>query len=88
MAAVESALASTQLVPATDTNLAEFEKRRAEYEAKANQQLTGAEARRAQLEGASITLKANASPEGKLFGECADGPGIYSRSRPLLARVG
>jgi large subunit ribosomal protein L9 len=54
--------------PATATNLAEFEKRRAEYEAKANQQLSGAEARRAQLENASITLKANASPEGKLFG--------------------
>ena len=55
-------------VPATTTNLAEFEKRRAEYESKANQQLSGAEARRTQLEGASITLKANASPEGKLFG--------------------
>ena len=54
--------------PATDTNLAEFEKRRAEYEAKANHQLAGAEGRRAQLENASITLKANASPEGKLFG--------------------
>jgi large subunit ribosomal protein L9 len=54
--------------PATATNLAEFEKRRAEYEAKANQQLSGAEARHAQLEGASVTLKANASPEGKLFG--------------------
>jgi len=55
-------------VAATTANLAEFEKRRAEYEAKANQQLTGAEARKAQLEGASVTLKANASPEGKLFG--------------------
>ena len=54
--------------PATEKNLAEFEKRRAEYEAKANQQLSGAQARQAQLEGASITLKANASPEGKLFG--------------------
>jgi large subunit ribosomal protein L9 len=54
--------------PATEANLAEFEKRRAEYEAKANQQLSGAEARKAQLEGATITLKANASPEGKLFG--------------------
>ena len=54
--------------PATAANLAEFEKRRAEYEAKANQQLSGAEARHAQLEGASVTLKANASPEGKLFG--------------------
>ena len=55
-------------VAATEANLAEFEKRRAEYEAKANQQLSGAEARKAQLENASITLKANASPEGKLFG--------------------
>ena len=55
-------------VAATETNLAEFEKRRADYEAKANQQLAGAEARKAQLEGASITIKANASPEGKLFG--------------------
>ena len=53
---------------ATEANLAEFEKRRAEYEAKANQQLAGADARKAQFEGASITIKANASPEGKLFG--------------------
>ncbi|MDR2011685.1 MAG: 50S ribosomal protein L9 [Rhodanobacter sp.] len=53
---------------ATATNLAEFEKRRAEYEAKANQLLSGAEARRAQFENASVTVKANASPEGKLFG--------------------
>ena len=55
-------------VSATATNLAEFEKRRAEYESKANQQLSAADARKAQLEGASITIKANASPEGKLFG--------------------
>ena len=55
-------------VPATATNVAEFEKRRAEYEAKANQVLSGAETRKAALEGASVTIKANASPEGKLFG--------------------
>ena len=55
-------------VSATAANLAEFEKRRAEYEAKANQQLSAADARREQLEGKSITIKANASPEGKLFG--------------------
>jgi large subunit ribosomal protein L9 len=53
---------------ATTQNIAEFEQRRAEYEAKANQQLAGAEARQAQLENASVTVKANASPEGKLFG--------------------
>ena len=55
-------------LPANEANVAEFEKRRAEYEAKANQLLSGAEARKAQFEGASVTIKANASPEGKLFG--------------------
>ena len=55
-------------LPATTANVAEFEKRRADYEAKANQILSGAETRKASLEGASITVKANASPEGKLFG--------------------
>ena len=55
--------------PATEANLAEFEKRRAEYEAKANQQLAGAEARKAQFDAADpVTIKANASTEGKLFG--------------------
>ncbi|MDR3386425.1 MAG: 50S ribosomal protein L9 [Rudaea sp.] len=55
-------------VPATATSIAEFEKRRAEYEAKANQVMSGAENRRVGLEGASVTIKANASTEGKLFG--------------------
>ena len=55
-------------VAATEKNLAEFEKRRAEYEAKANQIMSGAETRKAALEGAAVTVKANASPEGKLFG--------------------
>ncbi len=53
---------------ATEANLAEFEQRRAEYETRANQQLVGAEARRAQFEDGSVTIRANASPEGKLFG--------------------
>jgi large subunit ribosomal protein L9 len=55
-------------VAATTTNVAEFEARRAEFESKANQVHSGAEARKAVLEGASVTVKANASPEGKLFG--------------------
>ena len=55
-------------VPATETNVAEFQKRRAEYEAKANHVLGAAEARKTALEGAVVTIKANASPEGKLFG--------------------
>ena len=53
---------------ATEASLAEFEKRRAEYEAKANQVLSGAETRKAALENVSVTIKANASTEGKLFG--------------------
>lgn len=53
---------------ATPANIAEFEQRRAEYEARANQLLSGAEARQAQFADAQVTIKANASPEGKLFG--------------------
>ena len=55
-------------VPATAANVAEFEAKRAEYEAKAKAQLDGASARLAQLEGASVTVTANASTEGKLYG--------------------
>ncbi|HLU14148.1 MAG TPA: 50S ribosomal protein L9 [Arenimonas sp.] len=55
-------------VPATAENVAAFEARRAEYEAKANALLAEAEARKAKLENASVTIKALASTEGKLFG--------------------
>ncbi len=55
-------------VPATATNLAEFEARRAEYEAKAKAALDGAEGRKAALEGVAVTIAANASTEGKLYG--------------------
>ncbi len=49
-------------------NLEAFEQRRAEYEAKANSRLADAEARKATLVDASITITAHASPEGKLYG--------------------
>ena len=55
-------------VPATAANLAEFEAKRAEYEAKAKAALEGAEGRKAKLEGAVVTVYANASTEGKLYG--------------------
>ena len=55
-------------VPATAANLAQFEARRAEYEAKASDALAAAEARKAKLEGAVVTIHANASTEGKLYG--------------------
>ena len=55
-------------VPATEANLAEFEARRAEYEAKAKASLEGAEGRKVDLEGVEVTVTANASTEGKLYG--------------------
>jgi len=55
-------------VPATPTNIAEFEQRRADYEARARELLGGAEARKAKIEGQSVTIPANASTEGKLYG--------------------
>ncbi|MCL1633730.1 50S ribosomal protein L9 [Luteimonas sp. SX5] len=55
-------------VPATPANIAQFEAKRAEYEAKAKAIHDEAEGRRAKLEGASVTLHANASTEGKLYG--------------------
>ena len=55
-------------VPATAANLAEFETRRAEYEAKAQAIADKAQARLAKLQDASVTIYANASAEGKLYG--------------------
>ena len=55
-------------VPATAANLAEFEAKRAEYEAKAQATLDAASARQAKLADASVTVAANASTEGKLYG--------------------
>lgn len=55
-------------VPATADNIAAFEAKRAEYEAKAAAILAAATERKQSLEGASVTISANASAEGKLFG--------------------
>lgn len=55
-------------VPATPENIADFETRRGELEKAALQRLSTAEERRAALEGFEITLVANASDEGKLYG--------------------
>ncbi|MEO6800675.1 MAG: 50S ribosomal protein L9 [Rhodanobacter sp.] len=53
---------------ANPANLAAFEQRRAEYEAKADTVLANAEARKAKLADASVEISAHASAEGKLFG--------------------
>lgn len=53
---------------ATPENVAKFEARRTDLEAKAQAELELAQARAAKLEGQRLTLTANAGPEGKLFG--------------------
>lgn len=55
-------------LPATASNLADFEARRAELEAKAAGKKVEAEARAAKLTDISVTIVANAGDEGKLFG--------------------
>jgi large subunit ribosomal protein L9 len=55
-------------VPATAANVSMFEAKRAEYQAKADAVLADAQKRLADLEGAEVTITANASTEGKLFG--------------------
>jgi large subunit ribosomal protein L9 len=61
-------LPTGKAVRANADNIAAFEARRAEYEAKAKDELSGAEGRAAKLDGVEVTIEVNASPEGKLFG--------------------
>jgi large subunit ribosomal protein L9 len=61
-------------VMATKENVAKFEERRAELEAKAAELLAAAEARAAKLaELDLVTITANAGEEGKLFGSISAG---------------
>ena len=55
-------------VPATAANITEFEERRAELQKVALAKLTSAKDRSEGLEGFEVTLTANASEEGKLYG--------------------
>jgi len=55
-------------LPATVSNIADFEVRRAELEAAAAEKKVEAEARAAKLAEVSVTIAANAGDEGKLFG--------------------
>lgn len=55
-------------IPATKDNVAEFEARRAELEAKAADAVAAAEERKARLAELTITIEAQAGTEGKLFG--------------------
>lgn len=55
-------------VPATPENLKEFEARRADLEAAAEQKLNEAQKRAEKLQDLVVTITANAGDEGKLFG--------------------
>lgn len=55
-------------VLATADNLAAFEERRADLERQAIEALAGAELRREQLDGLTVTIARKAGDEGRLFG--------------------
>jgi large subunit ribosomal protein L9 len=55
-------------VPATKTNIADFEARRADLEAVAAEKLSTAEARAEKIAAFTLNIEANAGDEGKLFG--------------------
>lgn len=55
-------------VPATATNIADFEARRAQLQAAADAKVAEAQARADQLADLKISIAVNAGDEGKLFG--------------------
>jgi len=59
---------SGKAVPATEENVQKFEARRAELESVAAGALAEANARKEKLDGCTVTIKAQAGEEGKLFG--------------------
>lgn len=61
-------LPRSKAVQATTNNVLAFEKRRAELEKIAAEVFASAQARAASFEGYTVTLLAEASEEGKLFG--------------------
>lgn len=59
---------SGKATPATPANVAAFEQRRAELEKAQAEKLGAAESRAEQLRDATVTIKAKAGTEGKLYG--------------------
>lgn len=55
-------------IPATKTNLAEFEQRKSELMAAHNEKVAQAQGRAEKVNGVAIVIEVNASDEGKLFG--------------------
>lgn len=71
---VKNGFARNYLIPqklasrATEENIKAFEAMKSELVAKANESKAAAEARAESINGLSITVSANASPEGHLYG--------------------
>ena len=59
-------------VPATKENVAQFDERRAELEAKMKEQVAEAEKRRDAINELELTITAKAGDEGKLFGSVSN----------------
>ncbi|WP_126455835.1 50S ribosomal protein L9 [Sulfuriflexus mobilis] len=59
-------------VPATESNVAAFEARRAELEKVAAEKLAAAQARADKLADLTVTISRKASDEGKLFGSVSN----------------
>jgi large subunit ribosomal protein L9 len=55
-------------IPATKTNLEEFDQRKSELMAAHNEKIGVAQARAEKVNGTSLTIEVNSSDEGKLFG--------------------
>lgn len=55
-------------IPATKSNVAEFESRKAELMAAHNENVAAAQSRAEKLKDLTVTIEANAGEEGKLFG--------------------
>ena len=55
-------------IPATKTNLTDFEARRAELMAAHNEKVAAAQARADKIKGLRVEIEVNAGDEGKLFG--------------------
>ncbi len=75
-------------VAATTDNVAQFEARRAELEKEAAATLAAAEARKASLEDALVTIARKSGEEGRLFGSvgAADIAGACSEVGVVLAK--
>lgn len=71
-------------IPATRSNLADFEGRRAELLAAHDKHVAAAQKRKAKVDGVALSLEVNASDEGKLFGSV----GTKDIADALNAQVG